>query len=281
MSSPPFLFSVDLEDIRRLVPDGPRLADRVETTTEAYLDFLRRHGGRCTFFTTGDVARRYPALVKQIAAEGHEIACHSSDHVPLDRHDPDSLREDLECCLEAYAQAGVEGVRGFRAPVGSMTGETRWAYEVLAKLGFRYSASVLAARSPLYGWPEFGPDVPRVEGGLWELPVSLSRLPGLRVPFAGGVYFRVLPFPLVRRLFRRRLAEGHPVIAYLHPYDLDTEQERFSFPELDGSRLYNWLMYRNRHRVLPRLEQLMGMGAPIVPFADYVATLEDGTEPRV
>jgi polysaccharide deacetylase family protein (PEP-CTERM system associated) len=276
VSSPPFLFSIDLEDIRQLVPDGHRHADRVEATTEQYLEFLRRHRARCTFFTTGDVARRYPALVKQIASEGHEIACHSSEHVPLDRHDPYSFREDLERCFEAYARAGIESVAGFRAPVGSMIRETRWAYEVLGEMGFRYSASVLAARTPLYGWPEFGPDLPRIEGGLWEFPVSLSPLPGLRVPFAGGVYFRILPFLLVRQLFQRRLATGRPVVAYLHPYDLDAEQERFMYPEINGSRVFNWLMYRNRHQVLPRLERLMELGAPIVPFADYVAELERG-----
>ncbi|MBW2447818.1 MAG: polysaccharide deacetylase family protein [Deltaproteobacteria bacterium] len=274
MPSAPFLFSIDLEDIRQLIPDGNRLSDRVEVTTERYLRFLSDHGSRCTFFTTGDVARRYPMLVKQIDQEGHEVACHSDDHTPLDRHDPESLREDLLRCFEAYAQAGVGEVKGFRAPIGSMTGDTRWAYDVLRELGFRYSASVLAAASPLYGWPEFGPDHPRREGGLWEFPVSLASLLGMRVPFMGGVYFRVLPFPLVRWLFRARLARELPVVAYFHPYDVDVEQERFMYPEIGGNRFYNWLMYRNRDQVLPRLDRLMRLGARIVPFADHVEELE-------
>jgi polysaccharide deacetylase family protein (PEP-CTERM system associated) len=271
-----FLFSVDLEDIRQLVPGGSRFRDGLEETTERYLAFLRRRGARSTFFTTGDVARRYPALVKQIASEGHEIASHSNEHVPLDRQDPESLRDDLERCLELYARAGVERVVGFRAPLGSMTRETRWAYDVLRELGFRYSASVLAARHPLYGWPDFGPDLPRRVDGVWELPASLTRWPRLNVPFVGGVYFRNLPFAAIRRLFRDRLAAGEPVVAYLHPYDVDTEQERFMYPEIDGSRLYNWLMYRNRHSVIARLERLLEHDVPIVPFADYVEQhLED------
>jgi polysaccharide deacetylase family protein (PEP-CTERM system associated) len=273
-SLPPFLFSVDLEDIRQLVPGGEGLRDRVEATTELFLAFLERHSARCTFFTTGDVARRYPALVGRIAAAGHEVACHSDLHVPLDRQDPQSLRADVERCLEAYAHAGAGAVSGFRAPIGSLVAETRWAYDVLRELGFRYSASVLAARNPLYGWPDFGPDLPTRMGGLWELPVSLSQLPGLRVPFAGGVYFRILPYGLIRRWFRRRLEMGRPVIGYLHPYDVDTEQERFMYPEIGGSRLYNRLMHSGRSRVIPRLEKLMALGAPILPYAQYVQQLE-------
>lgn len=275
---PPFLFSVDLEDIRQLVPGGDALRDRVEATTGVFLEFLERHAARCTFFTTGDVARRYPSLLARIVAAGHEVGCHSDLHVPLDRQDAASLRADIERCLEAYAAAGVRRVAGFRAPIGSLTAETRWAYEVLRELGFRYSASVLAARNPLYGWPDFGPDQPTKIEGLWELPVSLSPLPGLKVPFAGGVYFRILPYRAIAGLFRRRLASGRPVIGYLHPYDLDTEQEWFMYPEIGGSRLYNRLMHHGRQRVIPRLERLMRIGAPIVPYGEYVERwLEPGS----
>ncbi len=273
--APPFLFSLDLEDIRTLIPDGHRYAERVPTNTERYLEYFARHGVRCTFFTVGDIARRYPSLVQRIIAEGHEIACHSSDHVPLDRHNPQSFRKDLERCLEDFARAGAEHVVGFRAPIASMTRETRWAYEILRELGFLYSASVLAARSPLYGWPDFGPDRARIEGGMWELPVSLSGLPGFGIPFAGGVYFRILPLPLIQHLFRRRISRRQPVIGYLHPYDIDTEQERFMSPEINGNRVYNWLLYRNRGDVFRRLDKLLEQGATIVPYAEYVEnTLE-------
>ena len=277
-SEPTFLFSIDLEDTRSLISGGDRFAERVPANTERFLDFLARHEVRCTFFTVGDVARRYPSLVEQIAAAGHEIACHSSDHVPLDRHDRDSFRRDLVQCVGDLTRAGAPRVVGFRAPMGSLTKKTSWAWEVLRDLGFSYSSSVVAARSPLYGWPDFGPDRVGIRGGLWEIPPSLSRLPGLNVPFAGGVYFRVLPFPLIRRLFCRRISAGEPVVAYLHPYDIDTEQERFMHPEINSNRFYNWLLYRNRGDVFRRLERLLECGARVVPYAEYVA---ETLEPRV
>ena len=115
-----FLFSIDLEDIR-LMPGGSRFSEYVPANTERYLKFLAERGLRCTFFTVGNVARRYPSLIRQIAAERHEVACHSNDHLPLDRHDEWSFREDLLRCLDALSQAGVDRVVGFRAPMASMT----------------------------------------------------------------------------------------------------------------------------------------------------------------
>jgi len=265
-----YLFSIDFEDIRQLVPEAAALSDRVPPVTEAILDFLSANGIRCTFFTTGDVARRYPDLLRRVASAGHEVGCHTSEHLPLDRQDPDRFRDDLRRCADDYARAGCAPATGFRAPVGSLTGETRWAYDVLCEEGYRYSSSVCAAPNPLYSWPEFGPDRPRKLSGVWEIPVSLSRLPLLNVPFAGGVYFRALPFSLIDLLFRRRIAAGESVVAYLHPYDFDSEQERFMFPEIDGSRLYNWLMYYNRRGVFGRVERLLRHGAEIQPYADYV-----------
>lgn len=268
-----YLFSVDLEDIRSRVADRQHLSERVPQNTARFLDFLEKHQTRCTFFTTGDVARRYPELVGQIARAGHEIGCHTSDHVPLDQQTPASFREDLLRCQDDYVRAGAEPAVGFRAPSGSLIASTSWAYEVLRDLGFEYSASVVATANPIYGWPDFGPDEPCLREGVVELPVSLSRLPGLVVPFLSGVYFRNLPFPLIRALYRRRLSRGGPVVSYLHPYDVDTEDGRFPFPDLNP--FFGWLMYRNRDRVFPRLHSIFAEQAPVVTYRDFARRFRD------
>jgi len=274
---PLYLFSIDLEDIRSLVPDGHRYEDRVRVNVDRVIELLARYDKRCTFFTTGDIARRDPELIRDLATAGHEIACHSSDHLPLDRHTPESFRDDIERCLDDFAKAGVEDCVGFRAPIGSMFAETRWAYSVLRDLGFLYSSSVLPAANPLYGWPDFGPDVPQIVDHLWEIPMVLSRFPGRTLPFSGGVYFRILPFALVRALFKRRAATHYPVTAYLHPYDFDADQERFMHPEIDDNRFYNWLLYANRRGCLSRVERFLTDGWEILTYRDYV---ERGLEER-
>ena len=86
------LFSIDLEDVRLMVPGGERFRDAVPDMTRRYLDFLDTHRGRATFFVVGRVALRHPDLVAEIQARGHEIACHSHDHVPLHQLGSEVLR---------------------------------------------------------------------------------------------------------------------------------------------------------------------------------------------
>jgi hypothetical protein len=172
--------------------------------------------------------------------------------------------------------AGAHGIEGFRAPTYSLTARTAWAHEVLAELGFTYSSSVLPASNPLYGWPEFGKEARRMAGGLWELPVTLHTIPGLPVPIAGGVYFRVLPFILTRWAIRRSLASGRPVVTYFHPYDIDIRQERFMHPDLGEKKYLNMLMYIGRAKVLNRLD-ILHRSFPFQAYKEYVNHLRAGS----
>jgi polysaccharide deacetylase family protein (PEP-CTERM system associated) len=268
----PFLFGIDLEDVRLRVPGGHRFPPRVPELTARFLDFLRRHGAHGTFFVVGDVARAHPDLVRRIVAEGHEVACHSDRHLPLHQQDPARFRDDACRCLDALRAAGAEGVRGYRAPCFSLTPATRWAYAVLAELGFSYSSSVLPAHSPLYGWPGFG-RAPRMVDGVLEVPMTLVRTPLLSVPNGGGVYFRVLPWPVLRRSLRAHRAAGTPVLGYLHPYDVDVEPEPFAHPGFARWSPGNWLLRANRGAVLERMERVARMGFALQPYGGYAERL--------
>lgn len=264
-----FLFSIDLED-----PQGS--GDRLAVLTGRYLDFLARHGAAATFFATGDVARRHPELIRRIAVEGHEIACHSDRHLALDSQDPASFREDLERNRDALHAAGAGEVRGYRAPFLSLVERTRWAHEMLADLGFLYSSSVLPGRSPLYGWPGFGSE-PRRIGGLLEIPISLLPIPAIGLPAAGGVYFRALPEWLLARAWSARRRSGTPLVGYFHPYDLDTEADWKAFPGYRRLSPSNILLHLNRKSVLPRLERLIAAGFAIRPYRDFAAEFAGDT----
>ena len=273
-AGPRYLFSVDVEDVRHMVTGGDRYRARVPELTRRYCDWLESRGSRATFFVVGDVARAHPELVREVLHRGHEIACHSNRHIPLDRQTPDEFRRDVESALAALAACGVDRVVGYRAPTCSLTSETRWAHDVLAELGFTYSSSVLPARNPLYGWAGFGGHTRRMPSGLVEIPISLASFGPLRCPFAAGVYFRVLPLPLVARAFRRAINRD-TVVGYFHPYDLDAEQERFMHPGLGDRHFLNWLMYRNRDRLLARLDRVVAATVPITTYESHVAQLAD------
>lgn len=268
MKEAPYLFSIDLEDVRHMMADGDLFRPRVEQNTEVYLDFLRRHGAQCTFFTVGDVLRAYPDMVMRIAAEGHEIACHTNCHGYLENLGPHGFRRDIEKWLSEAERLGLPQPKGFRAPAFSLAEHCAWAYPILKELGFSYSSSVLPARNPLYGWPGFG-QRHRMVDGILEIPMSLATLGPLQVPFGGGVYFRVLPWFIVRFFFQREKGKGNPVLGYFHPYDVDTVQERFMHPAIKGNRLMNALMYMGRDRVIPRLERVVSFGMPIARYDSF------------
>lgn len=271
-----FLFSIDLEDVRENVLNGFSYKDRVVENTQLYLNWLKKKKANCTFFTVGKIAERYPDLIKHIIDCGHEIACHSYSHTTLNQFDKNSFKLDLEKNLEALYKAGAKNVVGFRAPVFSLTKDTPWAHEALIELGFKYSSSVLPAKSPLFGWEEFGNKPKLINNSLLEIPITLGKFGPLNFPTAGGVYFRVFPWMILKRNIRECFNNGNPLLSYFHPYDADIYQEKFMHDGINNSKFYNYLMYYNRKNVFNRLNKLDEFEAQIIPYVEYIKKLKDG-----
>lgn len=265
-----FLFSIDLEDVREGVVNGHLYKDRVVVNTLKYLDWLNKNKSTCTFFTVGKIAERYPDLIKKIVKAGHEIACHSYNHTPIDKHTPDSFKEDLEKNINALMKNGAVAVKGFRAPVFSLTEKTSWAHKILAESGIKYSSSVLAANNPLYGWKGFGEEQKVVNGNIIEIPVTLCRLGTLTIPLAGGIYFRVLPSPVLMYKVKQHLKKKKVITSYFHPYDIDFEQEHFMHGGINNNSFYNRLMYYNRKNMFTRLDKITDLGLQIMTYEKYL-----------
>lgn len=272
---PPFLFSIDLEDLRTQFPGGTRYREAVPEATQRYLRFLDQRKSKATFFVVGDVAQRYPSLVAEIASAGHEIGCHSHRHIPLDQLDEQRLSEDLQENVEFLVKAGIneKAIQGFRAPFFSLTKKTDWAYGVLEKLGFRYSSSVLPAANPVYGWKGFG-QAPRMMGNVMELPLALSTLTP-KLPFGGGVYFRVLPSFILKRMF---LAHREPITSYFHPFDVDHQQEFFKHPGIPDRFVFHLMMKHNRKALLGKLDRILDLGFTIKTYGEIAKQYREDRE---
>lgn len=263
-----FLFSIDLEDVTDMLPPGHSYPSRMSEMTHQYLNFLDSVKSKCTFFVVGDVARKFPDLIKEIAQKGHEIACHSNSHIPVESLNAKSFAEDLKNNIDSIVSLGLPRPIGFRAPILSITEKTTWAHEVLSDLGFKYSSSVLPYKSPMYGWNGFGQKPKRVSNVL-EIPVTLSPLPFFKIPIAGGVYFRFLPILINKLFFNFYKRKNIPVISYFHPYDIDYKQERFFHPGIPSSQFYNWLMYNGRKTMLDKLNVIVKDGFEICTYKEY------------
>jgi len=231
--------SVDVEEYyhaeifqRGVRASGNGFESRVEQNVDCLLQVMRDHGARGTFFVLGEVAKRHPALVRRIAAENHEIACHGDTHDNVYRQSPDDFRADLRQAKHRIEDAAGQPVIGYRAPNFSIKREQKaWAYQILLEEGFRYDSSVFPIVHDRYGQP----DAPRFpyeayrhgQGQLMEFPISTVRLAGVNLPFAGGGYFRLLPLALTAMGIRHvNTRERRPVMFYLHPWELDPGQPR-------------------------------------------------------
>ena len=198
---------------------------RVVPETERVLEVLGGAGVRGTFFILGRVARQHPQLVRRVAEAGHEVACHGYDHVQLFRLSPATLLSDLRFARATLQDLSGQPVLGFRAPTWSIDARNlHWAPAVIAEAGFSYDSSIFPLRTPFYGLHQ-APVTPWqhvLEGGrqLVEFPPAVAAFGPLRIPFGGGIYWRLLPERIIAWLLRRSTA---PEVIYLHPWELNPE----------------------------------------------------------
>jgi len=215
---------------------GPRsLESRVEGSVDRVLRLLRDHETRASFFVVGEVAAAHPAMVRRIADEGHEIACHGYRHELVSRQTPDAFRADVRRAKALLEDVTGQRVIGYRAPNFSIGQAQRWAYSVLVEEGFCYDSSTYPIRHDRYGdprAPRFPHPIPHDGSApLIEFPIGTARVAGVNLPIGGGGYFRLLPVGLIRRAIRRTNArERQPIMFYFHPWELDPGQPRLAMP---------------------------------------------------
>lgn len=197
---------------------------RVEQATGLCLDLLDRHRVKATFFVLGWTAERHPDVVREIRRRGHEVGCHSYGHPVIFRMTREEFRADCQRALEVLAACGVDRVQGYRAPSFSITPPVRHYLEVLQDLGFVYDSSIFPVRHPRYGQPR-APRRPFRLGdernSLLEIPMPTWRFLGQNVPYSGGGYLRLLPWPAFKALRGLARRQKVPCITYLHPWELD------------------------------------------------------------
>ncbi len=199
-------------------------ASRIDRNVDRILDLLAERSQRATFFCLGWVARSYPGVVRRIVAAGHELASHSDRHQLAYEQSQAEFREDLLRSVDSIAQVSGERVRAYRAPGFSVTEANRWVFDELLAAGIEVDCSIFPASRAHGGFPSFGQERPtRVEldgGSLREFPINTVRVGGRRLVFSGGGYFRLMPYPLLRRFTRR----SPYVMTYFHPRDFDPGQ---------------------------------------------------------
>ncbi len=264
---PPLVtFSFDVEDHR---PDDQAELRLLDATRDV-LAFCADRGIVGSVFVVGEVVRDHPDLVREIAAQGHELGLHGWSHAPITELSPEDFRSQTARGRDLLAETVGQEIIGFRAPTFSLVPETVWATEILAELGFRYSSSILPAWSPLYGFPGLPREPFTWPSGLLELPAPIIKVGSLGLPVVGGTYLRTMPWPLVRAGLRERPLGPVP-FTYCHPYDFDTGERFWVVPGV--GRVGSVLLWYGRRRMFRRVERLVadGFGPPLRDRLDQVS----------
>jgi polysaccharide deacetylase family protein (PEP-CTERM system associated) len=267
----PVTVTLDLEDNRSSSSQEPRFV----AMSQRFLDFLEGRGIKATVFVVGEIARSQPGLIARIATAGHELALHGLRHVTLGEVGP--LRLESELCegRELLEQVAQVRVRGFRAPIFSLTPSTEWAVEQITAAGFAYSSSVLPAANPLHGWPGAPRRPCRWRSGLVELPCPVGGFRRMLIPFLGGIYLRYVPRVLARR-FLRELDPAAVPWSYVHPYDIDPNEPFFVLPH--AGWLTSRIVHTRRAATLgclsDRIEAGGGAGPPLGEIFERLSSSE-------
>jgi polysaccharide deacetylase family protein (PEP-CTERM system associated) len=220
-----FQVSAFAESIERSQWDS--LECRVERNVNRMLDLLAEKEARATFFTLGWIAERYPALVRRIVADDHELASHGYGHQRASDLSEPEFREDVQKAKAILEDIGGVHIRGYRAPSFSIGQGNLWALDVLQATGHAYSSSIYPVKHDHYG----SPDAPRfahpIREGLMEIPPTTLRLMERNLPSGGGGYFRLLPYGVSRWLLQQvNKRDLQPAIFYCHPWEIDADQPR-------------------------------------------------------
>lgn len=101
-------------------------------STPAVLDALDALGWRATFFMLGSMAAAAPAVAREVAERGHEIALHGGTHHYHTGRTPRWVLEDLRRGFGEVAEATGCAPRWLRPPYGVASGAT---FLAAARLG--------------------------------------------------------------------------------------------------------------------------------------------------
>ena len=206
---------------------------RINLFLPQILDVLEAKNIKATFFCLGWIARTYPDIIRRIHEKGHEIGCHTDKHLFIHEMKPIDFDTDLKKALFSLENIIGEKIKSFRAPSFTITEESKWAFEILAKNGIENDCSIFPTSRSYGGFPSYDATTPafiEYDGiKIKEFPISTGKIMGKRIVYTGGGYFRLFPYWFIKTM----LSQSDYAMSYFHMRDFDYEQPRFSYLTLE------------------------------------------------
>jgi polysaccharide deacetylase family protein (PEP-CTERM system associated) len=234
---------------------------RVEKNTHLLLDLFdsiqtgsheKQNHPKATFFVLGWIAERFPDLVREIVARGHEVASHGHMHHRCSHLSGSELRDDLKKSKGLLEEITGQPVFGYRAPSFDIDKDT---LPIIESCGFLYDSSYNSyGGHGRYGHVDFSSYEQNgiaitLSDSFYELPVSNLSLWGKTIPWGGGGYFRLTPSWLFHKGVGQIIGRDAAYLYYTHPWEFDPKQPRVD----DAPTFFKFRHYVNLHNTHKKL----------------------------
>jgi polysaccharide deacetylase family protein (PEP-CTERM system associated) len=259
------VFTIDVEDWFHIldVPSTPPLGQwdslpsSVEKNFRKLLTIFREAEVRTTCFFLGWIARRYPHLVAEAIAGGHEIASHGYAHQLVHKMTEAEFYDDIIRAKGILEDVGGKTVIGYRAPGFSISSKSPWYFTKVAEAGYQYDSSIfpsLHEHGEVLKTP-YGPHVIQTGfGSLHEFPISTVTVMGVPVSVFGGGYLRLTPLPMIEHMTWEVLRSGRPAVFYIHPREI--APSRMQLPMSPRRRFKSYVNVASTEKKLRRILSL-------------------------
>jgi peptidoglycan/xylan/chitin deacetylase (PgdA/CDA1 family) len=186
-------------DIEEDCPPFAKTCRGMEEGMPKLLGLLKETNIPATFFTTAEIADEYPDVINRVVASGHELGCHGSRHIRLDRATSEVVRQEITDAAGVLRR--FYKVTSFRAPYLQFP---RRHLKILADHGFRLDSSEAKHKNPFVR--------SYIRDGIVCVPVSTTSVV-LRMP------------ALIRNSILSCLSD--PVVLFVHPWEyVNLQKER-------------------------------------------------------
>jgi len=198
----------------------PSLPEELDRLLPELLERFDGLGVRATWFVLGEVARRLPGRIRELAAAGHEVACHGDLHLRANERSPAEFRADLERAKSDLEQIVGGEICGYRAPEWSLRSAGNPRLRLVAACGFRYDSSLTAALGA--GCAANGSRLLELR---WPSGERLIEVPPatwggrLRLPVGGWTGRLARPSRLAAAALRA-IGRGETPLFVVHPWEL-------------------------------------------------------------
>jgi polysaccharide deacetylase family protein (PEP-CTERM system associated) len=257
------IMSIDVEDwfqvenLKSAIPFNTwnKREYRLEKNINILLEIMSETNTSATFFVLGWIAKNHTSLVKLISENGHEVSSHGFNHDALTSMNIKSFKEDILKSKNVIEEIIGKKVIGYRAPNLSITD---WAVDVLMENGFLYDSSLFPSLmhdryGKLYKYKSNNETIYEIKKGFYEVSLSCNKIMRQNIPWAGGGYFRLIPYSIYKSGIKRILKKCQYFCFYIHPWELDPEQ-----PKIRNVRfLYKFRHYQNLKNTENKLRVLL------------------------